>query len=41
MFTFRIYYSIGLEVNTVSVMDREETVRVVNRGHLLRVRGGN
>ena len=41
MFTFRIHYSIGLEVNMVSVMDREERVRVVNRGHLLRVRGGN
>ena len=31
MFTFRIYYSIGLEVNTVSVTDKEETIRVVNR----------
>ena len=37
MFTFRIYYkSIGLEVNTVSVTDREERVRGVNKGTFIK-----
>ena len=34
-----MYLLEGLEVNTVSVTDREERVKGVNRAHLLRARG--